>query len=89
MSTLSEVLEGIRKMPAGGVAGEPLRLAVMEACGWGGTEDKSPPREGPLLEVIRTRVQVGIALRLGDVMNSRGGAAYVYVMSPHQGDVNV
>lgn len=31
----------------------------MEACGWGGGGDGRLRRDGPLLEVVRTRVEVG------------------------------
>lgn len=55
-STLSEVLSGIQGRRSG-YRGQAFRQAVMEACGWGeaGTERG---HDGPLLETIRTRVEV-------------------------------
>lgn len=55
-STLSDVLAGIQGGQPG-FSGEALRKAVMEACGWGEAGD-CVVSEGPLLEVVRARVQV-------------------------------
>lgn len=55
-STLAEVLSGIRSGQSG-FTGEPLRQAVMEACGWGGADDFRS-HGAPLLDVVRSRVQV-------------------------------
>lgn len=55
-STLADVIAGIQGQ-RNGYKGEAFRRAVTEACGWGegGTESR---RDGPLLQVVRTRVEV-------------------------------
>ena len=55
-STLADVLSGIQSGRSG-YRGEAFRRAVLEACGWGAAEG-GPRRDGPLLEIVRTRVEV-------------------------------
>lgn len=51
-STLAEVLAGIQEGRSG-YKGEAFKQAVKEACGWGAAGG-----DGPLLEIVRSRVEV-------------------------------
>lgn len=62
-STLADVLSGVQGGQAG-YTGLALRKAVIDLCGWGGAAGDSGGggggQAGPLLEVVRSRVQVMI-----------------------------
>lgn len=55
-STLADVLSGIQGGRPG-YTGEAFRQAVLEECGWVGA-GSGPRQDGPLLEIVRTRVEV-------------------------------